>query len=207
MRNFSILALICSIWFPLSAFEEGDWLIRGRAIYISPNEDTGSVTGAVVGSKVSVRGALMPELDFTYMATDHIGLELILATAEHNLQGNGALSGTKVGSIWLLPPTLLAQYHFYPTKKFQPYVGAGINYTVIYAEDTPIAGTKLRLDNSVGFAAQVGMDYMINDDWFVNVDFKYICIDTKAKLTGAVAGTAKVDIDPFIFGLGVGRRF
>jgi outer membrane protein len=62
--------------------------------------------------------------------------------------------------VWLLPPILLAQYHFNPGGKFKPYVGAGINYTIFFNEDDsgaflPNAGltvSDLDLDNSLGWA-------------------------------------------------------
>ncbi len=208
MRFLSVFILLTSLkTTQLFAFEKGDWLIRGRAIYVKPNDDTTSTTGAVIGSTVSVHSAVMPELDFTYMATKNIGIELILATTEHTLNARGTLEGTKVGSVWLLPPTLIAQYHFFPEENYQPYLGVGINYTLTYNEKTPLAGSKLRINNSVGFAMQAGVDIMINDHWFANLDMKYVTVDVKAVLSGAVSGSAKVDIDPLILGVGIGRRF
>lgn len=38
----------------------------------------------------------------------------------------------KVGKVWLLPPTLTFQYHFTDFGAFKPYVGAGVNYTILY---------------------------------------------------------------------------
>jgi outer membrane protein len=52
--------------------------------------------------------------------------------------GAGALlTTTKLGSVDLLPPTLTLQWHFMPDQSFDPYVGAGVNYTYF--------GTKFRL--------------------------------------------------------------
>ena len=73
-------------------------------------------------------------------------------------------------------------------------------------------GSKVKLDSSWGLAAQVGMDVAINDDWFINVDMKYIDIDTQAHYTNILGGTIErarinADIDPFVFGIGIGRRF
>lgn len=41
----------------------GDWLIRGRAIAVVPDE---SSTVTVIGGEASVNDAIMPELDFSY---------------------------------------------------------------------------------------------------------------------------------------------
>jgi len=52
--------------------EKGDVLVRVRAIVVAPNERSGPVTPAFPGSKVGVSDSVMPEIDFTYMATKHI---------------------------------------------------------------------------------------------------------------------------------------
>ena len=54
--------------------EQGDFLVRVRAINVMPNEESGSVLPAFPGEEVSVNNSIMPEIDFTYMATDHVGL-------------------------------------------------------------------------------------------------------------------------------------
>ena len=129
------------------------------------------------------------------------------------------LPGT-AATVTHLPPTLSLQYHFLPDSAFQPYVGAGLNLTWFMDEskkeglqfaDTALGVTTgLDVDStSVGLAAQVGFDYIINDRWFVNFDVRWIDISTDATLTvnGADAATAKVDIDPLVYGIHVGYRF
>jgi outer membrane protein len=49
------------------------------------------------------------------------------------------------------------------------------------------------------------VDVQLSGDWFVNVDARWLDIDTDAKLNGANIGT--VEIDPYAFGLSIGRRF
>ena len=64
------------------------------------------------------------------------------------------------------------------------------------------------LDDSVGFAVQAGFDVDITERFFFNADVKYIDIDTTATLRNATLGTQQVDIDldPFVFGIGIGFR-
>jgi outer membrane protein len=119
-----------------------------------------------------------------------------------NLNGSGKVAETKH-----LPPTLSQQYHFNPNGAWRPYVGAGLNYTVFFRGKTvgALAGSDLELDPSWGLATQFGMDVDLGSDWFVNVDGRWFDIDTDAKLNGARIGTAA--IDPYAFGLSIGRRF
>jgi len=50
---------------------------------------------------------------------------------------------------------------------------------------------------------------MLQDNWFVNADIKYIKIDTTAKFHDTAVGDVEVDvdIDPIVVGLGFGKRF
>jgi len=200
---------------PAAALEAGDWLIRVRAIGVLPTDDSGGIKPDLLGAGIEAQPAAMPELDITYMATDQIGLELILATTPHDADGKGAIAGLgKVADAWLLPPTLLVQWHFIPGGSFHPYVGAGINWTITYGESASgslkaaLGPTQVHMGNSVGFALQAGADYDINDRWFVNFDVKYIDLDVDTKLvSGAVTRRTNLEINPVIVGFGVGYRF
>lgn len=212
---------ISAIATPVMAYEAGDWLVRGRLINVNPNDDSGSlfVNGADNGPGVKVDSDTVPELDITYMIAPNWGVELILGYSEHTVTGEKGAVASSLGDVIdakVLPPTLLLQYHFAPNSNIRPYIGAGINYTYFFDEDVvgpalPAAGAKVKLESSWGFAAQAGVDVAINDDWFFNLDVKYIDIDTTAKFSNVINGTvsAKIDadIDPFVYGIGVGRRF
>lgn len=188
---------------------EDDWtdgfLVRARGIAILPDESS-SVTP--IGGDINIDDAYVPELDFSYFFNDNIALELIAATSKHDAEANGtSLGDLDLGDFWVLPPTLLAQYHLPLGSNFKPYVGAGINYTIIYNEDA--AGgtvTDLEVDNGFGWAMQAGVDYMLDEHWLINVDVKKIWLNLDAKVNGG-AVRADIDLDPWIFGFGVGYRF
>ena len=194
----------------------GDVLLRTRAIMVAPNERSGSILPAFPGEKVKVDNSVMPELDVTYMATDNIGFELIASTTKHSASGQSGTTGSigKLASTWVLPPTLTAQYHFAPTSKVRPYVGAGLNYTIFWNEDASrrleaaVGPTKVHMKDSFGWAAQAGVDVDLTDRVFLNLDVKYIDIDTTARLSTTAAGTqnVKVNLDPLVFGIGIGVR-
>jgi outer membrane protein len=198
-----------------SAAKQGDVLVRLRAIMVSPNDSSGPVLPSFPGAGTAISNGYAPELDFTYMATNHLGVELVLATDKHTISGTGSLAGVgKLASTWVLPPTLTLQYHFVPDGKVRPYVGAGINYTIFYAKhasDALVAAvgpTDLGLKSSFGYALQAGADIDITRKFFLNVDLKYIDMTTHAKLTsGALVNRVDVNINPFVFGVGLGMRF
>jgi outer membrane protein len=200
---------------PALAVEQGDWLVRGRLIHVAPNDSSGEVS-TLSGSGVAVGASSTFELDFTYMLNPNLGLELILATTKHDLKGRGTIAGLgKIGESGVLPPTLTLQYHFAPRAAVRPYAGVGMNYTLFYSDkssaslNAALGGpTSVDLSNSWGPALQAGLDVDLTKDWFLNVDAKYVWIDTKATLaTGGTTRTVNVDINPWVFGVGIGRRF
>lgn len=210
-------ACLCIAALPASAGEAGDWLVRGRIVNVSPDENSSTVRvagTAVAGSGVTVNSDTIPELDITYMLQRNWGLELILGTSQHDVHGKGTLAGLgKVIDADVLPPTLTMQYHFLPDSNIRPYAGLGVNYTLFYDEEVKggldAPGAKVSMDNSWGLAAQAGVDIDINEDWFFNIDVKYIKMDTTAKFKNSTVGSAEVDvdIDPWVFGIGIGTRF
>lgn len=183
----------------------GDWLIRGRAVAVIPDE---SSTITAIGGEANVDTAYMPELDISYFFTDNIAAELVLTSTNHDAEAVGTSLGTvDLGDVWLLPPVLALQYHFAPKASVSPYVGAGVNWTIFYSADAPgTTVTDTSFTNSFGPALQAGVDFQIDDTWMVNLDVKKVWLDTDVTINGG-AISADLDIDPWIIGIGFGRTF
>lgn len=191
---------------PASAQVDNPWLIRLRVIDVIPDE---SADIEAIGGDVDISDRIVPELDISYFFTENFAAELILATNPHDVKAVGtALGDVDLGDVSLLPPTLLGQYHFNPRGAVRPYVGAGINYTFFYDND-PGDVVSVNYDNTFGFALQGGVDIPFNDTYFFNVDVKKLFLSTDVRVDAGAAGVvgADVDIDPWIVGVGVGRRF
>ena len=206
MRSIFLGVLLIASSFQLLAQEETNassskWQARLRVLTVMPDE---SATIDVIGGDVDISTTVVPELDFTYFFTENIAAELILGTTKHKVKAiNTAAGDIDLGSVWLLPPTLTAQYHF-TGGAFKPYLGAGVNYTFFYGIDEGDAD-DLEYENSVGFAVQGGFDYALNDKWFLNLDVKKLFLSTDVTVNGAVG--ADVTIDPWLIGAGVGMKF
>lgn len=215
LHTLTILVVAGLVLFGATAHAaDKNWLVRGRILNVSPNDKSGSVTG-IPGSGVGVDSDTTLELDFTYLFTTNWGAELILGTSKHDLNGQGSI-GTlgKIGSARTLPPTVTAVYQFTPNAAVRPYAGIGINYTRFYDANTSsslnaaLGPTTAKLDSSWGMAGQVGVDMDITKDWFINLDAKYIRMDTTIRLdSSGTTRTVNVDLNPWFFGLGIGTRF
>ena len=195
-----------------------NWQVRLRGVAVQPNEKS---EVSAIGGDVNISNSFIPELDFTYFFNKNFAAELILGTTKHDVKTTGsnltAIGGpasaeVDLGSVWLLPPTLTLQYHFYPTKTLKPYLGAGLNYTNFYSVDEGSVVKGLDYDNAIGFALQGGLDYMLNDKYFLNFDIKklFLKTDVNVDATNLAPGLkipAEVNIDPLLIGFGVGMKF
>ncbi|MFD2696708.1 OmpW family protein [Mesonia sediminis] len=212
-----VLALLVAMLVPfvgqaqeISKNEQTDyskWQFRLRGVVVTPDE---SANIEAIGGDVDISTTVIPELDITYFFTKNIAAELILGTTKHEVSAiNTAVGEIDLGSVWLLPPTLTAQYHFY-NGNFKPYLGAGINYTIFYGEDEGPVADNLTYDNNVSFALQLGLDYTLNNNWFLNLDVKKLFLNTDVEVdaTSALGATvgADVDINPWLIGFGVGYK-
>lgn len=186
---------------PVAAHEDGSWILRAGIGTVAPDSD--NLDLGVLGM-IEVKDGTSLTLTGTYMFTDNWAFDILAAWPfSHDIE----LDGVKVATTEHLPPTFSAQYHFAPDAGFQPYIGAGLNYTTFFSTDTrgPLAGTKLSLDDSFGLALQAGGDFVLDNDWVINIDVRYINIETDAKLDGAALGT--VDINPWVYAINFGKRF
>lgn len=191
-----------------SGFKAGDFLVRVRGLGVLP--DVSSRVSAPVNGKIDISNDFIPEIDFSYFVTPNFSLELIAGTSRHSVTDKGSVVGdTHLGTVRLLPPTLTAQWHFLPTERINPYVGAGINYTIFYDAKNGSQHSGIRYDDNFGYALQAGVDVNLTGNWYANLDVKKIFLKTTAHVSAAKAipTTAKVDIDPWIVGIGLGYKF
>lgn len=195
--------LLCAAIHPAFAADSDlsskNFIVRGRAIVVAPQES--STTN--LGGDINADNSFMPEIDASYFFTKNVAAELIAATTKHDLK---YAHTADVGSVWVLPPTVTLQYHFTPERKFSPYVGAGLNYSFFYGENTDPGFNDLDVQGGIGYAMQTGFDYWLDDNWGLNLDVKKLFLNVDAKVNGgAVRGD--IDLDPWIFGAGVSYRF
>lgn len=180
---------------------DGAWLVRARATQLNPADKSTPIGGAGASDRISVESRTIPELDISYFFSPNVAAELVLTYPQkHEVY----LDGKSIGSFKHLPPTLLAQYHFYPASQLSPYVGVGVNLT--HLSSVKLLGGAGDLEsNSVGLAVQAGIDFKIDKQWSVNLDLKRVNIRSDVFAAGAKISAVKVD--PTMVSIGVGYRF
>jgi outer membrane protein len=208
----------------VQAYEEGDWIVRVGAVTVAPNESSDNIVlptdpvtvlkGASVGddTQLGLIGA--------YMLTNTVGIELLASTPfEHDISVQG--TSIDAGTAKQLPPTLSLQW--YPRggqDGWQPYLGMGVNYTIFFDEEVDpdlenalgallgASTVDLELDDSIGISAQAGVDFPLSENFSLNLGVWYIDLGTTATIKTDV-GRVKfdVDVDPWVYNVGIAYRF
>lgn len=180
---------------PAFAQEAGEWTFSVGAHQVNPKSDNGSLVGGALD--VEVDSGVSATFTGEYFIRDNLGIEILASLPfkhDINIDGLG-----RVGSTKHLPPTVSLQYHF-GDGNVKPFIGAGVNFTKFFSEDSTgaLAGADLDLDDSWGLAAHAGIDFKVGENGAIRIDARWIDIDTDVSLNGADIGT--VEIDPLVYG-------
>lgn len=234
-KSLLCLALLASFSTFSANYQAGDFVIRGGLTQVKPDSNQAGISldGSALPLTLSPEDNTQLGLNFVYFYDQNWALEVLAATPfDHDIylhDPTGAtnsiynidLNDAKLANVKQLPPTISALYYFDTASVFKPYLGLGINYTVFFEEKftaTPKAAgfSDLSLDSSFGYSVQLGADYLLDDQWSLNVSARYIDINTQATFNvedslnvGGLVGKGKsnVDIDPMVYSLMLGYKF
>lgn len=201
------------------------WAIQLNAINVLPNE-----SDYIEGGSLTMSDAFGFEIGINYFFNKNISTEFTLGSSNHETKiqyQDFEQHRYIIGDVRVIPIGLNVQYHFY-FNKFKPYAGVGINYTFFNVKEKDLIGgvDGGEFDSTFGFSLQGGVDYEINNRWFVSFDIKQMFISTDMTIYHGWCGTPekstvaipcadynvedvveKVDINPLSFGLGIGYKF
>ncbi len=188
---------------PAMAQSAGDWTLGVGVHQVDPKSDNGKLANGTL--PLTIDSDAKPSITFEYFVKDNLGIEVLGALPfKHEIAVKGV---GKVGQTKHLPPTVTLQYHFKSAGKVSPLLGVGLNYTTFFSEDTtgPLAGSRLKLDDSFGLAVHAGLDFKVAGKGSLRVDVRWADIDTEVKVDGAKLGTA--NIDPLVYGVSYVMQF
>jgi len=198
-------SMLMAIGFSSAHADDGPWEVRLRAVNLDPANKSDAIPGLAPQNAIHINDKWLPDLDFEYYFAPHWSSELVLTYPQSQTV---KVSGLAIGTFKHLPPVLTAKYDFLPDHDFQPYVGAGVNITIISDVNLAVPGVgELKLNStSVGPAVQAGFDYKLEEHWYLNADVKWFKLASDVDLAGGTR-VSRVHLDPFLFGIGMGYRF
>lgn len=164
---------------------------------------------------------------FGYKLTDQFSIEgLVGIPPDIDVETGGLLAPLgKLGSFGtgdLVPLLLNVVWSPLPHRAVRPYVGVGPALLWIRGFDVsnPVTEALLEIDfpeYNVGWGAQAGLSFDISEDWFINVDAKYVRaeiedIKLEASGLGELGDALDISLDIpktelQIISFGIGRRF
>lgn len=186
---FSFALLTISAFWDSSAQAQGQWMVRERFENFDPESGQG---------QVNMNHDTVPELDATYFFDRNFAAEFSLTAEDPNISNRN--TGAGLGDVWIIPFDAILQYHFTTGSAFQPYAGVGVNVSLFYPSSSSVS-----FNNSVDPVLQVGSDFQLNRNWFLNLDIKKEFMRPDVGINGSSLTTDK--FDPWVFGLGVGYKF
>jgi len=209
---------------PAFAHDAGTWILRAGVGTVAPDSNNYVENDGVTTTTVSVDDGTSLTLSGTYMFSPHWGFDILAAYPfNHDVKLSvvdnadpvfNAVS-IKAGETDQLPPTFSIQYHLLPDANFQPYIGAGLNWTTFFNSKvtqqlTDATGiTGITLDDSFGAALQVGADWVFSNSWLINFDVRWIDIDSDLSASDGTteADVGTLNIDPWVYAINIGYRF
>lgn len=145
---------------------------------------------------------VIPIATITYYLNDSFALNATAGITRHEFYN----AGGDLGKASMAPLQLMAQYRFMPTADFRPYVGLGIHHTIFFNQGGPAFHLLKNFPADTGPVLQVGFDYAVNKDYFINLDLKKFYLETDVAFKGAPK-LETITLNPLLIGFAVGKRF
>ena len=174
-------------------------------------------------------------IEFGYVGESSHDLEIrnLGALGLPEIQGNRR----NLGSLDASSSTLMINWlPVCPESWVQPYIGVGANYSnfdsvnvrapvndLLFEVGDAVGPARVSVDDSWGWAAQVGVDVLFGreSNWLVNAAVQYLDVETTSSLRYVVDGVTNtgaprqfvnsvrtdLDVDPWVYTLGIGYKF
>ncbi|MCC2646229.1 MAG: ompW [Rickettsiaceae bacterium] len=144
---------------------------------------------------------------------DHVASELSIALGGFKTKSpysiaynySDTANPSKKKDLFLVPISMLLQYHAAPFGAISPYVGGGLHYSMLFTRSR-----DYKLTNAKGPVMQAGVDFVTKDDTIINVDVKKYIMQSKIKYRSTITGNGvngKLKIDPLVISVGIGYKF
>ncbi|HEY5102780.1 MAG TPA: OmpW family outer membrane protein [Steroidobacteraceae bacterium] len=225
-KAFAVMSLLARA--VSAAYGDGvpDNTMRIGAYYVQYHSHADDISGPFVptGLNLHVNDVETLYLAYVRRLSTHFDLELaaglppVTKTEGRGpaMLGSVPYNGQVISTARWFAPSVLLNYKFFDESyAWRPYVGVGVNYVHFYDRDATAAGnaasggpTSIKLPDSVGPAATVGMSYHLRDRWSVYASYSATIV--KSKLTADTAGvsrTSEINFGPRAVVVAAGYSF
>lgn len=186
--------------------EPGDVLIQllGEGFYSDASGSVGQGTGWNYDSGPMTAN---PAMNLSYFFTKNIAVQTVLAVPQLNVDLDLGGQKTAATEQWVLPLSIIPQYHFFSDSIVSPFIGAGLTYATLWEKDSKLGGADVEVHDTWGGLVNFGLNVKIPDtSWSVALDAKKWWLkSTNVDLDNSRIGN--LTVNPWFFGIGVGYTF
>lgn len=227
-------------------YSAGTAMVRVGGSYIEPDDDTGKWRfdrvryPSLDGLRYKIDTANTWNFTVGYMPMEHFAVEFgYIGKSKHDVDFFGLMPpverrNIRAGRIERRSGVIMFNWFTVCSESWvQPYVGVGAHYTdfdnvkltqaaneYLRAVSDSLGDAKIFLDDTWGWAGQIGIDIMFGPDsnWLVNAAIQYQDVEVTSDLHFAVQGEidplvfvnaarTKIEFDPWIYSIGFGYKF
>lgn len=218
LTNIFVVAAACAAVSSAHA-QQSPWSVRTGPARVDFHVNSSvEVAGTTVpGGTVEASGSTFLGIEIGYAVNDDWTARLALGvppTTTLTVSGTltsmvPPLTGT-LGKVKYGPAVLTANYTLGNFGGFKPYVGAGVNYTMVMKEEDGDV-SDLKVKSAFGSAVEIGFDVPLTSQWSLFVDARKVWVKTTATgnlaALGGLPAKAYVTLNPVIVHAGIGYRF
>lgn len=194
------------------AAQAQDWTVKFGATLYQPHSKTSGVKGIGIpaGADAEVGSASTVIFVIERKLGENVAAELVLGVpprVKAKATGSVAFLGDDVLSAKNVAPTLILNYYFgSESSALRPYIGAGINYTRFASVRSKLA-PDVKMSDSVGPMAQVGLSYSINKRMGLFASIARVDVHSDVVAVASTVLTTTIDFRPWTYSSGLWYRF
>ena len=189
-----------------------EWRFGGRISWVNAGATSDELGDS--GLRLDLESGPGGEFDATVMFSDRFAVELSVGGSAHRFQIRVGESGDiDGGRLWLMPLSVIGQYHHPIYGPWDPYVGIGVSWTVPLYDNSQALNDAgfddIDFEGVSAVVGQIGVNYQIDNRWYVNLDLRYFgaSLDVRVSTEEQDFPTVSLDTKPVVFSLGFGYRF
>lgn len=173
------------------------WTFHTSA-FISGNSDDSDPAGYTVYSGIGLTAGIQRQI------SNRFALDLSARTESREVDlAQAAGTDLRLGSLELLPVTLVLKWRPPVGGAVRPFIGAGLNVTVAWEKSGVL--DSMDVSPGVGPALQLGADFALSPTMLFTVGVGWNAYSTDVSTNGTPVATLKVD--PVLLTTGIGFRF
>ncbi|HKO54930.1 MAG TPA: OmpW family outer membrane protein [Thermoanaerobaculia bacterium] len=214
-RNAFLFLVLVAFAIPAAAADR-TFDITANAVWVDTNS-SGTFNAASPNQPfdISFDGELGYGAAVNVFFGDAISIEFAGSSVNQGVSFPGRVrpAGSSQSDLKMIPLTAVLQWHFIPTGRIDPYIGAGAAYILFddiqNPSDLGSGVQRINFKDDVGLALNAGIGIGLTDHFGITVDGKYVPIKSSATavfVTGPDT-EARVKINPVIFSAGLTFKF